>query len=92
MALRAAHIYVSGRVQGVNFRFYTRQEAVRLGVDGWVRNLMDGRVEAWIQGEEEAVAQMIAWCRHGPPSARVDDVQVEWETPRKDLSRFGVAF
>ena len=92
MATCCAHVYVSGQVQGVNFRFYTRQEALRLGLDGWVRNLMDGRVEVMIQGEEEAVNEMIAWCRRGPPSARVEDVQVLWETPKGTLSGFGVTF
>ena len=92
MATCCAHVYVSGQVQGVNFRFYTRQEALRLGLAGWVRNLMDGRVEVMIQGEEEAVNEMIAWCRRGPPSARVENVQVLWETPKGTLSGFGVTF
>jgi len=92
MAPCCAHVYVSGRVQGVNFRFYTRQEAVRLGLNGWVRNLMDGRVEAVFQGDEELVNKMIEWCRRGPPSARVEDVQLLWESPEGNLSGFGVTF
>ena len=92
MAICCAHVYVSGRVQGVNFRFYTRQEALRLGLDGWVRNLMDGRVEAMFQGDEGSVNAVIEWCRRGPPSARVEDVQLVWETPKGNLSGFGVTF
>lgn len=70
------HLAISGRVQGVWFRESMRLEADRLGVTGWVRNARDGVVEAVVQGEERAVAAMIAWSRVGPPSARVDDVIV----------------
>lgn len=67
---------IHGRVQGVSFRHYTREEAQRLGVNGWVRNRKDGSVEAMVQGEPAAVEALVAWTRHGPPSARVTDVQV----------------
>ncbi|CAN5234787.1 acylphosphatase [soil metagenome] len=66
---------VSGRVQGVGFRFSTRAEARRLGVLGFVRNLPDGTVEAEVQGEESAVGAMLAWLEHGPAGALVDAVQ-----------------
>jgi acylphosphatase len=72
-----AHVLISGRVQGVSFRYYTRQTAERLGLSGWVRNLMDGRVEAWFEGEESAVEQMIDWCREGPSAAVVESVEIE---------------
>lgn len=65
-------IRVRGRVQGVGFRHALRRQAQRTGVRGWVRNRGDGSVEAVIQGEEHAVAQVVAWARRGPPSARVD--------------------
>ncbi len=74
-----AHVYVSGRVQGVYFRGYTQEQARKRGVRGWVRNLPDGRVEAAFEGDRTAVQQMIEWCREGPPSARVDDIQARWE-------------
>ncbi|MEM2478473.1 MAG: acylphosphatase, partial [Thermoproteota archaeon] len=74
-----AHVYVSGRVQGVFFRYETKSLADRLGVKGWVRNLPDGRVEAVFEGEEETVMKMIEFCKKGPPGARVTDVKVEWE-------------
>lgn len=67
---------VSGRVQGVYFRQSTAQEAQRLGLDGWVRNLPDGRVEGCAGGRAEALAQLRAWLKQGPPAARVD--AVEW--------------
>ena len=76
-----AHVYVSGQVQGVNFRGATQEEAERLGLNGWVRNLQDGRVEAVFEGDSETVRQMIDWCESGPSSAEVTDVTVEQEEP-----------
>jgi acylphosphatase len=76
-----AHVYVSGQVQGVNFRGATQEEAERIGLNGWVRNLQDGRVEAVFEGDPETVRQMIDWCESGPSSADVDDVTVEQEEP-----------
>jgi len=72
----ARHVLVSGRVQGVGFRWHTRSRASELGLAGWVRNLPDGRVEAWLEGEEGAVRTMLAWLAHGPPAARVRGVEV----------------
>lgn len=77
----AAHVYVSGRVQGVYFRATCAQEARRLGLSGWVRNLADGRVELLASGPRRAVMDLVAWCRRGPPEARVTDVQIEWLPP-----------
>ncbi len=74
-----AHVYISGRVQGVFFRDSTRHLARRYGVTGWVRNLPDGRVEALFEGEKDAVQRLIDWCYQGPPGARVDRVDVEWQ-------------
>lgn len=80
--MKRAHVWVSGRVQGVWYRAHTEKEARRHGVQGWVRNLPDGRVEAVFEGPEQAVRSMIDWCHRGPPRARVDDVQVTWEEPQ----------
>lgn len=80
MAARA-HVFVSGLVQGVNFRWYTVEHARSRGVGGWVRNLPDGRVEAVFEGEREAVASMVEWCEAGPRHARVSGVEVSWEDP-----------
>ena len=76
-----AHVFVSGRVQGVYYRATTRDTARERGVDGWVRNLDDGRVEAVFEGTEAAVESMIEWCHTGSPNARVDDVSVEYGDP-----------
>ena len=82
------HLLVAGQVQGVSFRAYTVDEARRLGVQGWVRNLPDGRVEAEAEGEHKAVEALVAWCRHGPSAARVDGVEVQWRPFRGDLGAF----
>lgn len=68
------HVVITGRVQGVCFRMFACEEAVRLNLDGWVKNLADGSVELYAEGDEDALAQMLSWCRHGPPHARVDAV------------------
>jgi acylphosphatase len=77
-----AHVWVSGLVQGVCFRAYTSDEAAAVGVAGWVRNSVDGRVEAVFEGKKPAVEAMIAWCRTGPPAARVTAVDVTWAEPK----------
>lgn len=75
------HVHISGRVQGVFFRDFTRQQARTLGVTGWVRNLPDGRVEAVLEGTPDAVERMLDALRAGPPAARVDDIAVSEEPP-----------
>jgi acylphosphatase len=87
-----AHIVVSGDVQGVSFRAATVDEARRLGVHGWVRNVPDGRVEAEAEGERAKVEALVRWCGRGPPAAHVDDVQVAWSPYAGDLARFSVRF
>ena len=77
-----AHVYVSGKVQGVYFRATTREEARKQDVDGWVRNLDDGRVEAVFEGPEEDVESLIEFCHQGSKAARVDDVEVSYEEPQ----------
>ena len=78
-------IRVSGRVQGVGFRYALRDEARRLGLVGWVRNRADGSVEAFVQGDEASVAALLAWARRGPRLARVDHVHDEPAAPAHDL-------
>ena len=75
-----AHVLVSGRVQGVWFRGSTCDQATELGLAGWVRNLSDGRVEYVAQGSREHVEKLIDWSRRGPRWARVDELDVVWES------------
>ena len=74
---KAVRATFEGRVQGVWFRAWTTREAVARGLDGWVRNRADGAVEALFAGPAEAVEDMVAACREGPPAARVTAVRVE---------------
>jgi acylphosphatase len=74
-------LLIHGRVQGVAFRHATREAAARAGVAGFVRNLADGRVEAVLEGAPEAVARAEAFCRRGPPAARVEAVDASDEPP-----------
>jgi acylphosphatase len=82
-------LLISGRVQGVGFRWSCKRVADSLGVSGWCRNLPDGRVEACFEGGPAAVERAVAWCRSGPPSARVTSVDVVPETP-EGLRGFGL--
>ena len=75
--MRRARAIITGRVQGVSYRAATASEARRLGLAGWVRNRVDGSVEAVIVGDDAAVGRMIEACRRGPTAARVDAVDVE---------------
>lgn len=74
--MAAARLIISGRVQGVFFRMETQRAAKAAGVSGWVRNLPDGNVEALLEGLPEKIESVIAWCRQGPPRARVEQVEV----------------
>lgn len=84
--LTRMHVLVSGKVQGVWFRESTRENAERLGVTGWVRNLPDGQVEAVFTGPAAAVDELVAWCHRGPPSAQVARVEA---TPQSGPAEAG---
>lgn len=86
-----AHVLISGRVQGVCFRAYTVDEAAAVGVTGWVRNTSDGGVEAVFEGDRSAVEAIVAWCRKGPPAARVSNVEVVWGEPQGEQG-FGIKY
>lgn len=75
MGRLSVRLIVRGRVQGVGFRYAAVEQGRRLGLAGWARNLPDGGVEVVAAGEGEAVERLVAWCRHGPPSARVSTVE-----------------
>ncbi len=85
-----ARLRVAGLVQGVFYRQSTANEAARLGVAGTVRNLPDGAVEVVAEGDREAVEALVAFCRRGPPSARVTSVDVAWEAPAGEPGGFRV--
>jgi len=78
---RRAHVVITGRVQGVFFRASCVREASARGLAGWVRNRRDGSLEAAFEGDPDAVAALVQWCRAGPPGASVDDVLVRDEAP-----------
>jgi acylphosphatase len=87
MAVIARHLMILGRVQGVFYRNWTVEAAGKLGLAGWVRNRMDGSVEALIEGPEDAVTQFISLAQHGPPAARVARIDVV-EAAAEGLSSF----
>jgi acylphosphatase len=90
MSTRRATLRIHGKVQGVFFRESARVEAVRLGLTGWVRNCMDGTVEAVVEGAPPALEDFIRWCHRGPPSARVTRVECEEGNPTGDFRTFTV--
>ncbi len=92
MGKKRVHVYISGRVQGVYFRAYTKEEADRLGLTGFVRNLPDGRVEAVFEGDEELIEEMIRWCHVGSPYAKVSGVEVHEEPYTGKFSRFEIRY
>ena len=87
-----AHVFIKGRVQGVYFRQNLRVVAKRHKVNGWVRNLKDGRVEAVLEGDELNVSEVIEWCHAGPSEARVDDVYVQYEPYTGEFASFKVLY
>lgn len=84
------HCLVSGLVQGVFFRAATREQAKRLGVTGWVRNLPDGRVEVLACGERGQLEALVEWLHEGPPHANVSGVDVDWQQTDEDHLDFEV--
>ncbi|HEX5842370.1 MAG TPA: acylphosphatase [Pseudomonas sp.] len=83
------HAYVSGRVQGVYFRQSTAEQAEQLDLDGWVRNLQDGRVEVLFEGEESAVRALAVWLEQGPRNAEVSELELH-EQPLQGIAGFVV--
>lgn len=87
-----AHVNISGRVQGVFYRMETRDAAKRYGVTGWVRNKSDGTVEAVFEGSEENVHAVIEWCKQGPSTARVDNVDIRWGDSAGGFNDFKITY
>ena len=86
----ARRFLIGGRVQGVGFRFFTEARAATEGVHGWVRNLDDGRVEAFVEGDEESVDRVELALRHGPAGARVESFEVELVEPTRRAMGFWI--
>ena len=87
-----AQVTIHGLVQGVWFRASTKDEADRLGVNGWVRNLPDGSVEAVFEGNKKKVEEMIGWCHRGPSGARVSKVEIVWEPYAGEFGHFAIRY
>ncbi len=83
---------VEGRVQGVGYRMFTVRKAADLGLQGWVRNRPDGRVEVVAQGQEELLKNLVLELRQGPPSGRVDDLRLRWLEEDPSLGPFSVRY
>jgi acylphosphatase len=83
-------VTVKGRVQGVYFRSSTVQQARHLGLTGWVMNRRDGSVEVVAEGRSDRLEELVAWCRQGPPGARVDEVDVERQGFRGEFAEFRI--
>lgn len=90
--MRRVRAIVTGRVQGVSFRASTASEARRLGLVGWVKNRADGSVELEAQGDDARVGELVAWCAHGPPAARVVHVAVDELPPTTGEQKFAVTY
>ena len=86
----ARRLTIGGRVQGVGFRYFTQEAATREGVTGWVRNLADGGVEAYLEGESEAVMRVERAIRQGPRGARITTVEVGIQEPSGCFSEFSI--
>jgi acylphosphatase len=88
------HAIVAGRVQGVSFRYYTQDYAEQLGLTGWVKNRRDGSVEVLAEGPRADLEKLFAWLNHGPPAARVQSVQVEWDAGNtgESLTHFEIRY
>ncbi|MEW6110225.1 MAG: acylphosphatase [Nitrospirota bacterium] len=92
MKTARAHLFIDGRVQGVFYRAFTREVAMRLGLNGWVKNLYDGRVEAVFEGDRDLVETAINECRKGPPGAYVSDIDLKWEESSGEYKGFEVKY
>jgi acylphosphatase len=88
--LIGVHLKIIGRVQGVYYRASTLQKAANLAVTGWVRNCDDGSVEVVAEGSRAKLEELIAWCRLGPPGARVSQVEVRWQTAENSFRGFSI--
>ncbi|NIQ07789.1 MAG: acylphosphatase [Candidatus Korarchaeota archaeon] len=92
MEKKRVHVFIDGRVQMVGFRASTRRKAHRLGINGWIKNLQDGRVEVVAEGNEKQVEELIDFLHQGPPAARVENVQITDEKYQGEFEDFRIRF
>ena len=85
-----AHLFISGRVQGVAFRYYTRDIAQSLDISGWIKNCWNGKVEIVMEGEEKRLKELIDWCYRGPRRAIVEKIDIVWEEYRGEFGAFNI--
>jgi acylphosphatase len=90
--IKAISARLGGRVQGVAFRYYAKNEADRLGLSGWVRNNDDGSVEVWAEGVEDNLTIFLDWLERGPSHAHVDSLQKSWQPPLGKYKTFSVSY
>lgn len=88
--MQQAHLFISGKVQGVGYRYFVKSNAKKLGLTGWVRNTEDGGVEAVLAGTQELIEQMIGICRQGPPLSEVEHLGFEWEEGEESFEGFTI--
>jgi len=87
---RKIHLLISGKVQGVCFRVNAKQKAIELGLNGWVKNTFDNKVEILAEGEENKLREMIEWCYDGSNGAVVDEVEAEWMKAEEKFDKFEI--
>jgi acylphosphatase len=92
MSKERLHAQVYGRVQGVNFRYYTQKEAHKLDLTGWVANRGDGSVEVAAEGDKSALQELLHFLHRGSPSARVERVDADWSDAKGEFDRFRVRY
>jgi len=90
--MKRAHVFYSGRVQGIGFRYTAQNIAENLGVYGWVKNLEDGRVEIAAEGEEKNLKEFLDKILKGPLGRYIKDMELSWETPTSEFNDFDVRF
>ncbi len=92
MKVKKVHLTIQGRVQGVFFRASAKEQADRLRLTGWVRNLPEGSVEIQVEGTEDGLDEFINWCHKGPPGASVTNVDLEYLQPSGDMTSFSIEY
>lgn len=92
LKLARAHVIIAGDVQGVSFRYFTKQKAIILGIKGWARNLHTGEVEAVFEGSEESIKEMAEWCKKGPWLSKVNNVRVEFSDYKGEFENFEIRY